>query len=428
MVDRRNLTDRTIKALKPTGKRYEVLDTFVPGMAVRVTEKGERSFVLIARYPGSPNPTRRSLGRYGALTLDAARDKARDWLALIKAGKDPQVEEARQRKAAAVAAKNTFAAVAEDFITAIRSQRKAAVVEREIRKELIPPWGHRPITEIEHDDVVEVIEAIVNRPAKTYAHNVYDHIRSLFSWAIERGKKYGLKTSPCDRVRPSKLIGKKNKRTRVLTDNEIRALWHATDAIGYPFGPLVKALMLTGARLDEVAGARWREFDLPGKKWTVPEQRFKSESPHIVALSDDAVTLFDGLPRWAGGDHLFSTRVGRKPDERSAEKPKEPEGTKPVNGFSKAKERIDKQMGSDVPHWVFHDIRRTVRTRLSALRVPEPIAEMVIGHGKKGLARVYDQHEYWDEMREAMNAWAARLRSIVDPPPGNVVKLRSGAI
>ena len=108
-------------------------------------------------------------------------------------------------------------------------------------------------------------------------------------------------------------------------------------------------------------------------------------------------------------------------------------GLKPVNGFSKGKDKLDQamkvQLGGCAPSpWVIHDIRRTVRTRLSELRVPEHVAERVIGHARKGLLRIYDQHRYQDEMREALEAWEARLRAIVSPPPDNVVPLRVGEV
>jgi integrase len=169
--------------------------------------------------------------------------------------------------------------------------------------------------------------------------------------------------------------------------------------------------MLTGQRKAEVAGARWREIDLERRLWTIPPERFKSDAVHVVPLADPAMALLAGLPRFAGGDYLFSSTHGRKP----------------VNGFSNAKivleQRLAEALGAEPERWVLHDIRRTVRTRLSGLRVPDPVAEMVIGHARKGLARVYDQHQYLDEMREALDAWAMRLRSIVEPPATNVVAL-----
>jgi integrase len=403
------LTDRTLKTLKPKRQRYEVMDTDVPGFGVRVSETGQRSFILIARYPGSPNPTRRAIGEYPAISLETARRRARDWRDLIEKGVDPKVHEARLKREEIRKQQTTFGAVAEDFLERhVSGQRRARDTAREIRKELIGPWGERPIAGITREDVVILVEAIAHRPAPYLAHVVLGHSRSLFNWAINRGT-YGLETSPCDRVKPGALIGAKQPRQRILSDAEIATLWRASDAIGYPYGPLYRMLLLTGARKSEVSGARWSEFDLKKKIWTVPPERFKSNATHLVPLSDQAIAVLESLPRFTKGDHLFSHTFGEKP----------------VRDFGKAKARLDKRMDG-APPWVIHDIRRTVRTRLASLRVPDMVAEMVIGHGRKGLQRVYDQHTYEAEMLEALELWAARLRDIVTPPPENLVSLRRG--
>jgi hypothetical protein len=134
--------------------------------------------------------------------------------------------------------------------------------------------------------------------------------------------------------------------------------------------------------------------------------------------------ILDTLPRFEGtstGDFLFSTTAGRQA----------------VNGFSKAKSILDREMlailreadpQAELPGFVIHDVRRSVRTKLSALRVQTEIAEMVIGHGKKGLARIYDQHHFEPEMRHALELWAAELGSISNPPPENVVPLERARI
>ena len=413
LILKKALTDRTLKALKPKpGQRYEVADAVVPGLAIRVTPTGHRTFVLIARYPGSSNPTRRAIGEYGAITLDQARTEARKWLDLLKRGKDPKAELERAKRAELRKQENTFAAVAEDYLERhVKNQRTARAVERDIRKELIGRWAARPVTDITREDVLALIEEIADRPAPAMAHLVFAYTRGLFNWAIARSK-YGLETSPCDRLHPAKLIGPREPRQRVLTDAELAALWRASETLGYPFGPLYRLLLLTGARKGELAGALWREFDLVKKVWKVPPERFKSNATHLVPLSDQAAAIVEALPRFTKGDHLFSTTFGEKP----------------ISGFSKAKGRLDKMMmedlGSSPAPWVIHDIRRTVRTRLASLRVPDMVAEMVIGHGRKGLQRVYDQHGYEAEMREALELWAGRLRDIVSPAPENVVELR----
>ena len=403
---RNRLTDRKLAALKPEGKRYDVMDTDVPGFGVRVSETGQRTFVLIARYPGSSNPTRRALGEYPALSLEQARERARDWRELIRKGIDPKAEVERLRREELRKQQTTFGAVAEDYIALrVKAQRRVVETEREIRKELIAPWGSRPITAITRSDVVALVDAITRRPAPYTAHIVLGHARSLFNWAINRGA-YGLEASPCDRVKPTALIGAKEPRQRVLTDAELASLWKSSETLGYPFGPIFHLLLLTGARKSELAEARWSEFDLAKKIWTVPPERFKSNASHLIPLSDAAVAIIESLPR-TGNDHLFTGRKGM------------------VHNFYIPKERLDALMGP-MPAWVIHDIRRTVRTRLASLRISDLVAEMVIGHGRKGIQRVYDQHTYEAEMREALELWSARLRDIVTPPPENVVQFAKG--
>jgi hypothetical protein len=120
------------------------------------------------------------------------------------------------------------------------------------------------------------------------------HIRRLFNWAIARGV-YGLERSPCDRMRPKTLIGKKALRTRVLSDGELRAFWRATEAMPYPYGPLFRILALTGQRKSEVAEARWSEFDLERKRWAIPAERMKADAPHVVPLTDDVIAILAAL-------------------------------------------------------------------------------------------------------------------------------------
>lgn len=426
---KKNLTDRTLKALKPAeaGKRYDVMDTVVPGFGVRVTETGQRTFILIARYPGKDSPARRSLGPYGSLTLEKARAKAREWHELIRQGIDPKLLEEQQRVSEQQRRDNSFGAVAEDFIRlALPKQRKGAVVERELRSEFITRMGKRPIDSITPHDIVKVLDDAVTRGAPYQAHNLLGHVRRLFNWAIARGV-YGLDRSPCDRMKPADVIGKKALRTRVLRDVELFALWRGAGRLGYPFGPLFRLLALTGQRKSEVAEARWREFDIAKRLWTIPAARMKADAPHVVPLTDEAVAVLQSLPRFREGDHLFTTTHGKKP----------------VNGFSKAKIRLDMQMlralravsRSRGEHWqavelepfVIHDIRRTMRTGLSALPVPDMVRELVIAHAKPGLHRVYDQFAYLDEKRQALELWSCRLRDIVRPPLKNVVTLRAAA-
>jgi integrase len=422
---RQNLTDRKLKALKPApaGTRIELWDSVVPGLGVRVTDNGTRTFVLYTRFPGSTSPTRRSLGEYGAITLEAARAKARHWAELIHKGKDPAAEEERKRLAELRKQKDTFGVVAESFIKHISRQQKlrsAPEMEHDLRTVFIKRWGARPITDVTSDDIKKVIRGVVDRGARYRAFALFALIRRLFNWAIGTDD-YGLENNPCRRLNTGDLIGERHARDRTLTDDELRALWRVTRRMGYPYGPLYRLLTLTGLRLGEACGATWGEINMPGKVWTIPSTRMKKvkggAKPHLVPLTDAMVAILKTLPRFSGGDHLFSNDYGRRP-------------LRP-NYFSDVKEAVDWRLlrvlramarlrGDDparvvLKEWVNHDIRRTVRTHLSALRVPEAAREAVLAHVRSGIKGTYDKYEYLDEKREALTLWSVRLRSIVEP-------------
>jgi integrase len=418
-----NISDRLLKSLKPTADRYDVMDTAVPGFGVRVSGS-RKTFVLISRYPGSNNPTRRALGEYDVMSLEEAREKAREWRKLIKKNIDPHDVAERERN-------TTFASVAEDFITYIRDRSKlrtAAVMEHNLRETFITRWGSRPITEITAGDISRVIGEAVDRDARYQGFRDFALIRRLFNWAIGTDR-YGLEANPCRRLNTGDLIGERLARDRVLSDDELRAFWRATERLGYPYGPLYRLLLLTGLRLNEACGAHWSEFDLDRREWTISGGRMKKTKrgaqPFMVPLTDAMLSVLNSLPRFDTGDYLFSHTHGRLP-------------LKP-NNFSDVKERLDAMVieelkrlateaGRDpervnLPGFVNHDIRRTVRTHLSALRIGEEVREAVLAHARPGIKGVYDQYQYLDEKREALALWNARLRSIVEPPPPNVVAL-----
>jgi integrase len=403
-MPKKRLTDRTLKALKPAkaGTRYDVMDADVSGLGVRVTDKGQRTFILISRYRGSKNPTRRALGEYPTLTLEKAREKARIWRELIRAGKDPKEVEQEENRCQQRRLENSVATVAEKFLQRhVKGQRQARDTERALRREVIARWAERPLDSITRRDVIAMVEEIVDRGAPAMARNVLAFTKTFFKWCVSRDL---LDNSPAAMVDARALIGEKKVGKRVLSDDEIVAFWDATERLRYPFGPLFRLLLLTGCRVNEIARARWSEIN--ESILTIPPERFKSDAQHLVPLTKESQALLGQIPRFAKGDYLFSTTFGEKP----------------ASGFSKAKARLDQLMGNPEP-FKLHDLRRTVRTRLASLRVPDSVAEMVIGHGKRGLGRVYDQHRYVDEMREALELWATRLRDIVTPPPKNVIRI-----
>jgi integrase len=428
---RKNLTPTLIKGLKPAsdGSRYQIMDAQVPGFGVRVTDTGNRTFILRTRYPGSSSPSRREIGNCADISLTAAREKARKWRALVGQGVDPLAVEAAEGAAAAAKRATTFESVAEDFIKEkLPGERKGKDVEREIRRDLMPRWKDKPITSITDLDVLAVIKAKMP-DGKVGSRNLLALVKRFFRWVIAQ-RVYGVVISPCVTLQASAILGEmKGPRDRILSEDEIFAYWRAATRMPYPYGPVYKSLMLTALRLSEVVDASRPEFDFRNKLWVIPAERMKGKNAgkkqaraHAVPLTGDLLGVFEALPRFNGGKFFFSTTNGASSIWM---------GTKP-------KERLDRRMlrtlralarkrGGDfrvveLPHFVQHDVRRTVRSQMSRLKVAEEVREAILAHVRPGIKKVYDMHDYHDEKREALELWAARLREIVAPPPDNVIK------
>ncbi len=213
-------------------------------------------------------------------------------------------------------------------------------------------------------------------------------------------------------LKSEKLIGKKKPRTRVLKDHELRAIWNTCDQMGYPYGPIIRLLMLTGVRENQIARMRRGELietTEDGQLLVIPSERMKGEEddpppPHEVPLTATMAEIIDSLPRF-DGPYVFTTTVGAKA----------------VNSWSKAKARFDELSG--VTGWVFHDVRRTVRTRISAIPAEEHVREALLAHGRRGIQAHYDQHKYRDEKRRLLEQWGEKLQKVINPPPPDVTDL-----
>jgi len=417
-ISKFNFTDRGLKALKaPRAGRATHWDAGLPNFGVRVTFTGSACFIVM-RYVDR-KLLRRSIGRpwhvplpKGAklpTSLEAARDEARQSLADMARGVDPKEKRKAQVRVAARLRENTFASVADAFIADhVVKLRSAKNVTAHIRKVLIPAFGERPIGEITRPEMVALIRDIKKR-APHSAYHALAYARKLFAWAIVQDV-YGLESSPCDRIFAKDLIGQAAPRDRVLADNELAAIWHATDTLGVPFGPFVRMLMITGQRRSEVAQATWGEIDLDNALWTIPPERMKGDAAHLVPLSPPAVKLLRELHKTRGaGEFVFMTTDGKLP----------------ISAFSQNKVRLDGMLESVAP-WRFHDLRRTVRTGLGGLKIATTVAELVIAHAQPGLHKTYDRHSYQEEKRHALNAWADKLMDAVEQDTSKkVVKLSS---
>jgi integrase len=425
------LTDRFLRALrkkqKPTDREF-TYDGQLPGLAVMRTSTGHMSFGTIRHWPGKKSKSWRRLGAVyvptedetkklpdpntleidgTVLTLAEARQKLRRWNDLLSRGIDP-AGEARKRKVEA-AKRITFPVFRDAFLDHYKGKAKHGEATRILNKDFAC-WNHHLADEIDAQDVDAAIQVMLARGSKYQALNALAYVRTMYRWGMGQ-PRLNIKASPCANLSAQLLIGKKKKRTRVLTDDEIRAIWEACEKDGfiYPYGQIVRLLLLTPVRESEIGHASRSELqnDENGAPMlVVPSERMKGDDdepppPHEIPLTPRMVQIINSLPQWSG-PYLFSHKGGKSP----------------VNGWSAAKRRIDKLSG--VTGWKFHDLRRTVRTRIAAIPAEEHVRRALTAHGRRGIEAHYDQHKYRDEKRHLLQQWDGRLQKILNRLPPDV--------
>jgi integrase len=386
------LTDVTVRNAKPPASgRLELWDSQVPGLGLRITSTGAKSWVAMYRVHGKQR--RLTIGPYPAFSLAQAREAGLQAIQTAKRGIDPveqraaQIEEERRAKATAPKA---VGKVAGDFIEkyAKAKNRSWRETERIFRHDILPAIGTMKLDQVTRRDLLDLLDGVKDRGSPLMANRVLSAVRKFFNWTIERDL---LASSPAAGL---KSPSSEKSRDRILGEGETKALWKVWTMFGWPFGTALQLMLVTGQRRDEVATMRWRDIDLEKALWTLPREATKSDRLHEVPLSTLAMAILAQVPR--RGDLLFSTN-----------------GKTPVSGFSKVKERTD--ILSGVREWRIHDLRRTVASGMARLSIPPHIVEKVLNHSSgsiSGVAAVYNRHGYLDEKREALEAWARELKQL----------------
>jgi integrase len=387
---RMKLTDRAVSRLKvPASGKVDVWDQTLPAFGIQLRATGRRAWIIGVRRPGSATTSRLKIGDPATMSLADARERAQQLMrnpgALASPGRDAPGE----TTVASLSGNSPMAAVIAGFIQ--RDQRPKNRSWKDVEQALqhnLTAWHGRPLRSITKADVIAVLDQVVDRGAPIMANLLLAHIKRMFNWTIERGL---IETSPADRLKPP---SRKVERERVLTDPELRAVWHGCSLLGWPFGPLVRLLLLTGQRESEVAGMGWADLDMSQALWALTSGQTKAARAHLVPLSEPAVQIVRELPRL--GDLVFPARgnAGR-----------------PVSGFSKAKLRLDRFCG--VQDWVFHDLRRTAATSMAQLEVPPHVVEKIINHRATGVAgpmgKIYQRYDYLKERRAALELWGQHV-------------------
>jgi integrase len=381
---RKTLTAASVRAAKPREhKRRLEWDGVCPGLALRITSRGVKSFVLVTRYGGKLVWV--TLGRHPAISLQTARVLAREGLERIARGEHPRVAKRSAPRADAGTVETAIGRFVHEWCKP--RNRRWYEQERLLKACVLPHWGSRPLAEISRGDVVTLTDALAAR-TPTQANRTLSLLKTLFVWALDRDL---IPAHPAVGLRPP---GAEHRRTRTLTDDELRAIWRACSTLAYPWGFAMQLMILTATRRSEVGTSEWDEFVFTDRLWTIPPERSKTKLAVVVPLSPLAMDVLAQCPRLDGCRHVFATR-----------------GRKPITGWAEVVVRVATL--SQVSGWSPHDFRRTARTGLSKLGVPTDIAERALGHVIGGVRARYDLYAYLPEKRDALDRWAQHVATVL---------------
>jgi integrase len=365
------------------GKERTVFwDAMLPAFGLVVTNTGARSWCVQYKHHGT---SRRISWAYKSMHLDQARKRAKVLFGKVASGFDPLSE----RRKIAQADKNTLRAVAEEFfVREAKNLRSAAQRRATFERLIFPRLGQRPIADIRRSEIIRLLDAVEDARGPAMSEKVYMALRRLFSWHAARDDEF---RSPIVRgMRKTSTT----RRARILTDDELRAVWKAAERVGV-FGHMVRFLLLTATRRNEVAEMRRAEID--GTDWTIPGSRYKTKVDHLVPLSAKAQALLAAIPVLGDAGWVFTAS-----------------GKRPWLSFTDGKRMLDEASG--VTGWTIHDLRRTARSLMSRAGVNADVAERCLGHVIGGVRGVYDRHAYREEKARAFEMLAAQIERIVTIP------------
>jgi integrase len=390
----RGLTDLRIRNMRPGPKRQEIADPGQRGLYVQLQPSGARGFAVRYRLHGKPC----KLTLPGGVTLAAARKLAGDVLYDVARGVDPAEHRRAQREKAERAKADTLRAVAEEYFKREGKNLRTLGQRKATFERLIFPTlgGGTPIGAIRRKDIVRLLDKIEDERGPRMADVALAGLSRLFNWHAVRDDAF---TSPVVRGM-RRQAPSEHARDRILTDDELRALWQAAEQRNDVVGPLVKFSLYTMCRRGEAA---LRRDELMDGLWILPPARNKVGKELVRPLSEPVLKLLDELPQL--GPYVFSIT-----------------GRYPFAGFSRAKRELDEASG--VTGWVWHDLRRTARSLMSRAGVSPDIAERCLGHVIGGVRGIYDRFEFRAEKAAAYAALARLLDTILRPPGAvNVVEL-----
>lgn len=374
-----NLTDLTVRGLKaPTSGQTTYWDDGLSGFGVRVSPGGTKTFTVMH----SKDRRRVTIGRYPILSLADARSIAKKLLAEVtlekRTGRSPSISlsKALELYLTTHCGKNNR-----------ESTRKET--ERLLHRHFAPMFKEGLLETVSTHDLARIIDGLLSTPGE--ANHAFAAIRGFLRWATRR--RY-ISHSPCEGMR---LPARAKTRERVLTDEELTAVFRTARQVGYPFGTIVQVLILTAQRRGEIARLRWDYINEDECVIALPASVTKNNRAHVFPYGDMCAEVLSAIPK-IDEVYLFPARGN-------------PEQT--FSGWSKAKRSFDALC--PIAPWTLHDLRRTAATNLAAFGTPPHVTERLLNHASgtvSGVAAIYNRHAYMDEMRKALRAWERQLNSI----------------
>jgi integrase len=398
------VTKRSVDALRAGPADQFLWDDELRGFGLKVTPAGRRVYLLQYRLGGRGSSTRRmTIGVHGSpWTPAGARSEAERLLILVRQGKDPADEKAERKRIATELAFDAYSLkFLKDYGKPNWRDGTYGNAESNLRRYVTPILKKKPLPNVRRADISAVFDALPSA-SPALPRNIFALVRKLFAWAVERGD---IDRSPLEGFKGPPNVA---SRDRVLSDAELKMVWGGARRLSYPFGTLVRFLLVTGQRREEAAAMDWREFSQSTREWNIPAGRAKNGTAHTVPLNALALSILNeraGKDHWPKKGLIFSTT-----------------GKTPISGFSKAKARLDTLIAESnedeaIEPWRLHDLRRTLATGLQRLGIRFEVTEAVLNHvsgSKSGVAGVYQRHDWKQEKRDALDAWAAHIDRVLN--------------
>jgi integrase len=392
-----------VKRLKPPEiGQLDVFDSGFPGLALRLSYGGRRAWTYHYRINGKLK--RLTLGTYPALSLSEAREAWRKAKEARDAGRDPAGDRKRDTGSTA------FPDVLEEWFRRDQAGNRSRDAVRRLIDKDTSGWRDRSVTDLGRRDVLDVLDAVVDRGSPVTARRLHSHLHRFFRWCAQRGI---IETSPMAEL--PKPGGQERRRERALSDDELAAVWKAAGEIGWPFGPVIQLLILTGARRQEIGGLRWHEIRVAQNE--PPEialsgERTKNGEPHTIPLSKPARAIIAELPRVTDATEC---RGSLNRDSLSGFV-FTTTGKTPVSGWTRAGNQLRSKL-EGVPHFTIHDLRRTVATGLQRQGVSLQVIEAILGHAsgsRSGIVGTYQRHSFAEEKAAALEAWGQHVTAMTE--------------